>query len=76
MSYDTFRLHSRNLMTILCHMTENLLTTKEVAARLGIAKSTVTKRVREGRITPVLRLPKATLFDAKQIEKLAKEGTR
>ncbi|MHC9615437.1 helix-turn-helix transcriptional regulator [Corynebacterium diphtheriae] len=57
-------------------MTENLLTTKEVAARLGIAKSTVTKRVREGRITPVLRLPKATLFDAKQIEKLAKEGAR
>ncbi|CAB0923827.1 DNA-binding protein [Corynebacterium diphtheriae] len=60
-------------MAILCHMTAKLLTTLEVADKLGIAKSTVTKRVRQGKITPALVLPKALLFDPDHIETLARK---
>lgn len=56
---------------------DGLLTTREVAERLGIAMCTVTWRVRTGRMTAVHQLPGSGsyLFDAKEIEEIAKRDT-
>lgn len=54
------------------------LTTTEVAARLGIARQTVLQRVRNGKLTAIGQLPGrngALLFDAEQIDTLAREHT-
>lgn len=53
-----------------------LLSTTEVARRLGIARNTVLQRVAYGHLTPVHRLPGKTgayLFDAEQIAAAAAE---
>ena len=58
------------------HMTDNLLTTHEAAAALGISAVTVTWRARNGRLTPALKLPGDNgpyLFDRAEIERLASE---
>lgn len=55
-----------------------LLTSTEVAERLGIARQTVAWRVARDQLTPVQKLPGrngAYLFDAEQIEALAAERT-
>lgn len=54
--------------------TEQLLTTSQVAARLGISRNTVLQRVTYGRMVPVGQLPGKTgayLFDAEQINTMA-----
>lgn len=54
-----------------------LIGTAEAAARLHVDRSTLTRWVRAGRITPALEVPGyrgAYLFDAVEIERLAKAG--
>lgn len=59
-----------------------MLTTSQVAARLGISRNTVLQRVTYGRLTPTTQLPGRTgayLFDAEQVEAAAErdaEATR
>jgi len=55
---------------------EQLLTTSQVAERLGISRNTVLQRVSYGRLTPSAQLPGRTgafLFDAEQIEAAAEQ---
>ncbi|MGQ4544404.1 helix-turn-helix domain-containing protein [Dermabacteraceae bacterium P13088] len=56
-------------------MSETLvISTAEVARRLHVAPSTVTKRVERGLLRPARKLPGRTgayLFDAAEIERLA-----
>ena len=57
-------------------MTEKLLTTADVARRLGISPVTVTWRVRAGHLTPEMKLPGvngAYLFNPASIDQLARE---
>ncbi|MGP5715694.1 helix-turn-helix transcriptional regulator [Brachybacterium tyrofermentans] len=53
-----------------------LLTSGEVATRLGIARQTVTWRVARGQLTPAQKLPGARggyLFTAEHIDEVAAE---
>lgn len=57
-------------------MTDKLLTTAEVAERLGISPVTVTWRVRAGHLIPEMKLPGingAYLFAPGTIDQLTKE---
>ena len=50
---------------------EELLTTAELAARLGVSPSAISRRVAAGTLKPVRKMPGkrgAFLFDASQIE--------
>ena len=61
-------------MSIVWHMTAELLTTREVARLLGIARQTVVRRVEAGRLTPAYRAPNENgmfLFNRAEIEALA-----
>ena len=66
-------------MDYVAHMSHDgasahLLTTTQVAARLGIHRGTVLQRIAYGHLTPVAQLPGRTgayLFDAEQIDALA-----
>lgn len=60
-------------MTNLRHMTDNLLTTGEVAGMLGIARQTVWHRVQTGALVPVTKLTgnRGFLFNQSEIEALA-----
>ena len=62
-------------MTNLRHMTDNLLTTGEVAGMLGIARQTVWHRVQTGALVPVMKLTgnRGFLFKQSEIEALADE---
>lgn len=68
-------------MAYVAHMSHDgasahLLTTSQVAARLGIHRGTVLQRVTYGHLTPTTQLPGRTgayLFDAEQVEALAAE---
>lgn len=54
-----------------------LLTTHLVADRLGVSRQTVRNMVRDGRLEPVARAEGplgAFLFDAEQIDRLAKDA--
>lgn len=54
-----------------------LLTTSEVAARLGVARQTVVQRVQRGALVPATKLngPRgAYLFDAEQVDALAADA--
>lgn len=56
-----------------------LLTSTEVAERLGIARQTVAWRVARGQLTPAQKLPGrngAYLFDPEQIEALTEKVAR
>lgn len=59
------------------HMDNNLLTTGEALAALGItSRSTLTRYVALGKISPAAKLPGATgafLFDAAEVERLRTE---
>ena len=59
-------------MTNVRHMTDNLLTTGEVAAMLGIARQTVWHRVQTGALVPVTKLAgnRGFLFASEDIEAL------
>jgi excisionase family DNA binding protein len=53
--------------------TADLLATIEVAKRLGLERSTLSRWVKEGRITPAMRLPGATgafLFHPSEVERV------
>jgi excisionase family DNA binding protein len=54
--------------------THDFIGTVEAAARLGISRSTLTRRVEAGEITPAIRVPGYRgqfLFEASEIEALA-----
>ena len=56
------------------HSNQNLISTREVAERLGVDTTTVTRRVARGEIVPAVRAPGrrgAFLFAADAVEKLA-----
>ncbi|HAT6525536.1 TPA: helix-turn-helix transcriptional regulator [Corynebacterium striatum] len=57
-------------------MTDALLTTGQVAARLGIDRRTVWSRVKAGMLSPAMELPnrRGYLFDRAEIEALAEEA--
>lgn len=53
--------------------TADLLATVEVARRLGLERSTLSRWVKEGRIVPAMRLPGATgafLFHPSEVERV------
>jgi excisionase family DNA binding protein len=57
-------------------MVPDLLTTAEVAERLGVDRSTLTRRVQLGRITPAARLRNgAMLWHPDQLDELVAAGT-
>ena len=60
-------------------MTGNVLSTQEVAARLGISRRAVIKRVQTGTLPVMAKLPGPTgawLFDSKEIARLAESNNR
>lgn len=55
----------------------NLLTSAEVCERLNIDRSTLSRWVASGRITPALKMPGIRgpfLFDPAEVERLAEAG--
>ena len=60
-------------MVNLCHMPSDLLSTRDIAERKGVAPTTVARWVNAGRLTPVLRLPGirgAMFFDPADVDAL------
>lgn len=58
------------------HKVPDLLTVSQVADRFNVGRSTVTRMIADGRLTPTARLPGGTgayLFDRAEIEATAKK---
>jgi predicted site-specific integrase-resolvase len=53
--------------------TTDLIGTEDVAAIFGVDRSTVTRWVQSGKLTPALSTPGMYLFDRSVIEALAEE---
>lgn len=58
-------------------MQDNLISQNELARRLGISRSTVTKLRKEGRIVPVFEGARLIRFDyAETVKRLRAEGVK
>lgn len=69
-------------MSKILGVADPLLTTAEVASRIGKCRDTVTRAVREGRLRPVMQLPTkgaangAYLFEESAVIEWRKPGDR